>query len=158
MRSLLCPVDFSANSRAALRYAASLARMTDGRLLVLYVDDPLLAAVAATRANARAILTADETDLKRFVSRTLGNSTPPVETTLLTLTGNPAREIVRTAREAKCDVIVLGYRGVNRASRLLFGSTTEGVLRKTTVPVVAIPPAFRSRSTTRRRRALKRAS
>ena len=42
-RSILCPVDFSPNSRAALRYAAMLARLSDAHLTVLYVDDPLLA-------------------------------------------------------------------------------------------------------------------
>src|SRR6187431_2841300 len=55
MRSILCPVDFSANSRAALRYAATLVRHGDGRVVVLYVDDPLLAVAAATRPDARAV-------------------------------------------------------------------------------------------------------
>ena len=46
-RSILCPVDFSPNSRAALRYAAMLARLSDAHLVVLFVDDPLLATAAA---------------------------------------------------------------------------------------------------------------
>jgi nucleotide-binding universal stress UspA family protein len=142
-RRILCPVDFSANSRAALRYAAMLARLSDAHLLVLYVEDPLLAAAMATRSTARALIVAAEKELRRFVASTLRHATPAPATTLLTRVGKPAEEIVKTAASHACDVIVIGYRGVGRTSRLLFGSTTDGVLRKARVPVVAIPPARR---------------
>ncbi len=142
-RSILCPVDFSCNSRAALRYAAMLARLSDAHLMVLYVNDPLLATAAATRPDAEAILATTEKDLRRFVTEAMRNTTPAVHTTLLTIAGKPAREIVSAAERHDCDLIVIGYRGVGRASRLLFGSTTEGVVRTTSVPVVAIPPARR---------------
>jgi nucleotide-binding universal stress UspA family protein len=67
-RSILCPVDFSADSRAALRYAAALARRSDSHLVVVYVKDPLLAIAAATRSDARALIQASEDDLRRFVT------------------------------------------------------------------------------------------
>lgn len=143
-RSILCPVDFSANSRTALRYAAMLARLTDGHLLVLYVNDPLLATVAAIRRGAGALMVSDENALQQFVRGALRGATPTVATTLLTSAGKPSEEIVRTAEQHGCDLIVMGYRGIGRASRFLFGSTTEGVVRTTTAPVLAIPPARRS--------------
>jgi nucleotide-binding universal stress UspA family protein len=158
-RSILCPVDFSANSRAALRYAAMLARLSDAHLLVLYVDDPLLAAAMATRAAAPALIAAAETELRRFVTGALRTATPAPATTLWTRAGKPAREIVKAAEHAGCDLIVMGYRGAGRASRFLFGSTTEGVIRLTPVPVVAIPPARRrARLAGAKRIGLKRAS
>lgn len=142
--SILCPVDFSTNSRAALRYAAMLARMADGHLIVLYVDDPLLATAAARRRGARAMIAGTEHDLHRFVETTLGRVTARPSMTVLTVPGKPAECIVRTAAEHRCDLIVIGYRGAGRASRLLFGSTTEGVMRKAVIPVVAVPPGRRS--------------
>jgi nucleotide-binding universal stress UspA family protein len=158
-RSILCPVDFSANSRAALRYAAMMARLSDAHLMVLYVDDPLLAAVMAARRTASTMIAATETDLRRFVTRALGAATPAPPVTVTTRAGTPAREIVNVAKRHGCDLIVIGYRGVGRTSRLLFGSTTEGVMRTTTVPVVAIPPARRrARLPVATRRTLKRAS
>jgi len=143
-RSVLCPVDFSPNSRSALRYAAMLARLSDAHLVVLYVDDPLLAVAAASRPNARMLVESRQEDLRRFVARALRSATPPVQTTLLTLAGKPAREIERAAQRHGCDLIVMGYRGIGRASRLLFGSTTEAVVRASAVPVVAVPPPRRS--------------
>jgi nucleotide-binding universal stress UspA family protein len=77
----------------------------------------------------------------------------------MTQAGTPAREIVKAAERQRCDLIVIGYRGAGRTSRLLFGSTTEGVMRTTAVPVVAIPPARRrARLPVGKRRILKRAS
>ena len=158
-RSILCPVDFSANSRAALRYAAMLARLSDAHLTILYVHDPLLAAVMATRTNAPAMIAATETELQRFVAGSLRGATPAPTYTVKTRAGTPGREIVNAAEQHGCDLIVIGYRGAGRTSRLLFGSTTEAVMRTTAVPVVAIPPARRqARLPVARKRNLKRAS
>ena len=49
VRSILCPVDFSEESRQALRWAAALARRTTARLTVLSAVDPLLAQAAKVR-------------------------------------------------------------------------------------------------------------
>lgn len=156
--SILCPVDFSANSRAALRYAAMLSRLSDAHLYVMYVEDPLLATAAASRHGARAILASTDNDLHKFVAGALGGATPAPETTLLTIAGKPALEIARAAQRQSCDLIVMGYRGAGRASRFLFGSTTEGVVRLSSVPVVAVPPARRAARLPARRMSLKRAS
>lgn len=142
-RNILCPVDFSANSRAALRYAALLARVAEAHLVVLYVEDPLLAAAIATRPAARALVASRDGELRRFVAGAFRGATPEPSFTVLTEAGNPAREIVKTAARHGCELIVMGYRGAGRASRLLFGSTTEGVMRITAVPVVAVPPGRR---------------
>lgn len=140
--SILCPVDFSTNSRAALRYSATLARRSGCPLVVLYVDDPLLAVAAATKYDARAVIRGDERDLRQFVTGTLG-ATNEMPVTLITVAGKPPKEIVKAAERHGCDLIVMGYRGIGKASRFFFGSTTEGVVRTTSVPVLAIPPAGR---------------
>jgi len=48
IRSVLCPVDFSEASRAALHAAVRLARHFSASLHVLFVEDPLLASAAAS--------------------------------------------------------------------------------------------------------------
>jgi len=158
-RSILCPVDFSANSRAALRYASMLARLADAHLLVLYVEDPLLVAAMATRTSAAVLALAGKDELRSFVTRALRGATPAVATTLMTKAGKPAQEIVKAAGHLGSDLIVIGYRGAGRAARLIFGSTTEGVVHASAVPVLAIPPARRSARLPRARRVgLERAS
>ena len=43
LRLILCPIDFSEQSRHALQWAEALARRTKGRLTVLSAVDPQLA-------------------------------------------------------------------------------------------------------------------
>ena len=55
--------------------------------------------------------------------------------------GTPWREIVGSAREWPADPIVVGTHGRSGLTRLLFGSTAEGVVRHARRPVVVVPPA-----------------
>lgn len=157
-RSILCPVDFSSNSRGALRYAAMMAQLSNAHLFVLYVDDPLLATAAATRPDAAAIIAGTDTALRRFVAVALATPAPPESITLLTVAGSPSQEIVNAAERHDCDLIVMGHRGAGRTSRLLFGSTTEAVVRTANVPVLTVPPPRRRARLPIARRRLRRAS
>jgi nucleotide-binding universal stress UspA family protein len=138
--SILCPVDFSDASAGALQYAAALAEHFATRLIVLSVDDPRIAAIHAEagldrRAEDR------QSALAAFLARTFANDEarlamcePDV------VVGKPSAEILRVARERSCDLIVMSRRGGNGISRLLFGSTTQRVLRETSIPVLVTPP------------------
>jgi nucleotide-binding universal stress UspA family protein len=55
--------------------------------------------------------------------------------------GKPPAEILRVAGERPCDLIIMSSHGLTGARKLFFGSTTERVLRETTVPVLVTPPA-----------------
>jgi nucleotide-binding universal stress UspA family protein len=152
-RSILCPVDFSRHSREALRQAASIARRPGGRLIVIYVDDPLLVQAAARGYNAPAVMRDTRRELERFVARSLtaapGRSAP---TTVVSAFGTPDVEIVKAARRLRCDLIVIGTHGRRGVARLFLGSTAQGVLKRSGVPVLAIPPTRRRTAAVQRRR------
>jgi universal stress protein A len=141
-RTILCPVDFSDSSRAGLRYAAAIARRFDGLVIVLFVNDPLLVAAAAAAYDERALVTTTIKELHRFVERTIGRTLMP-RTACLVAIGNPVREIQRTARRLDCDLLVMGTRGLAGVGRLFVGSTTDRVLRRATIPVLAVPSTGR---------------
>jgi nucleotide-binding universal stress UspA family protein len=136
---VLCPIDFSEPSRAALGYAAAIAEHFGASLDVLTVDDPLLAEVAAS--TGRIELEQETTrELRRFCERTLERERRPASTTAFHVrTGRPAAEILRASRELQADVVVMGSRGRSGVGKLFFGSTTERVLRDTSVPVLVTP-------------------
>ncbi|TET26704.1 MAG: universal stress protein, partial [Candidatus Bathyarchaeum sp.] len=52
--------------------------------------------------------------------------------------GDAVHEIVRTAKEEKIDLIVMGARGVSRIKELLLGSVSHGVCRKTHCSVMIV--------------------
>src|SRR5690242_18401122 len=56
-RTVLCPIDFSKHSSLALRYADVIARQANARLLVQYVNDPLVVAAAGAAFHDRSLAT-----------------------------------------------------------------------------------------------------
>jgi nucleotide-binding universal stress UspA family protein len=145
-RSILCPVDFSDQSRVALRYAAAVAQRAGGRLSILYVNDPLLIAAAGIALHDRSLAKRTLAELRQFVAATIPAAlVASGQTDVGVVSGQPADEIAKAARRGLSDLIVMGTNGLTGATKLLTGSTTSGVLRRTTIPVLAIPIAPRRR-------------
>jgi nucleotide-binding universal stress UspA family protein len=137
-RSILCGVDFSRHSADALRYAADLARLRRARLSVVFVVDPLLSAAAAAAYDRRVMSSTAKQDLERFVRKTLGpDASPGIQ--LVVAMGKPAQTILATAARIGADLVVVGTHGLTGFRRLFFGSTTEAILRRSTLPVLAVP-------------------
>ena len=141
-RSVLCPIDFSEDSRLALRYAAAVAARGHAVLTVVYVNDPLLIAAAAAALHDRRLARRSAQELQEFVETTLpASARKPLRLKSHVSIGNPADEITEAGARSRADLIVLGTHGVSGADRLLMGSTTLSVLQHTTVPVLAVPGA-----------------
>ena len=138
--SILCPVDFSAHSERALAYALDLAALTHGHLTIVTVVDAFLDA-AANASGARDALTSQtQQEIKGLLDRVAASRKQPYERIGITVeVGEPAREILNQVAECRADLIVMGTQGLEGARRLVFGSTTEKVLRESRVPVLAVP-------------------
>jgi len=138
--SILCPVDFSAHSERALAYALDLAALTHGHLTIVTVVDAFLDA-AANASGARDALTSQtQQEIKGLLDRVAASRKQPYERIGITVeVGEPAREILKQVAECRADLIVMGTQGLEGARRLVFGSTTEKVLRESRVPVLAVP-------------------
>ena len=134
-RLVLAAVDFSDASRVALTCAARLARHTGAALHVLHAEDPLLA--AAARASGVDLDHETRDELGRFMqSAAPAGDWAPMHHVV---TG-PAVDVIRDiAQREGADVIVMGMRGMSGAERLMFGSTTEGVLRTADTSVLVVP-------------------
>jgi nucleotide-binding universal stress UspA family protein len=141
-RSVLCPIDFSEDSRLALRYAAAVAARGNAVLTVAYVNDPLLIAAAAAALHDRHLAKRSGQELQEFIETTLSASArKPLRLKSHVSVGDAADEIKKAGARSRADLIVLGTHGVTGADRLLMGSTTLSVLQQTTVPVLAVPRA-----------------
>jgi nucleotide-binding universal stress UspA family protein len=138
--AILCPVDFSAPSRQALRHAVAISRRTNGRVTALYANDPLLTAAAVSAFGGRPLPQSSADELKAFVKETVGPD-QAARVTIRTEVGQPVRVIRKAARRLRANLIVVGSKGLSGAGRLFLGSITAQLLRETTVPVLAIPPS-----------------
>jgi len=101
--SVLCPVDCSDASLAALRYATAIAEHLVTRLIVLSVQP-------ADDHDSGTELGRDrhEQSLSAFVERAYGAEMVAPMCELDVAYGTPCAEILRVARERSCDLIVIG--------------------------------------------------
>ena len=138
---ILCPVDYSEESRHALRWASAIAQHGGGELTVLSVVEPLLAQAAGIRLGVDNAHAEDDSALRDFVEATLPErvrqaSHVPMELAV----GVSPDVIVQTGRKLSAELIVMGTHGRGGFRKLVLGSTTEQVLRQTERPVLAVPP------------------
>ena len=139
--AIVCPVDFSEHSKMALQRAAAWARHFSARLIVVTVVEPLLVNAAAATYDTDLVRDEVLPELRDLVERAFlagRTAIPPFEATVLV--GEPAAELVALARREHAQLIVIATHGLSGYRRLLLGSTTEKVLRQTTVPVLLAPP------------------
>ena len=138
--SLICGVDFSNHSIHALRFAVALAGHSHGRLTVVHVTDALLAQAARMTYDLALLERETHAELHALVEglrREAGSWAPDVAVHLSA--GDAAAEILRRGGEESADLVVVGTHGLSGYRKLLFGSVTERVLRRTTIPVLAVP-------------------
>ena len=140
--TILCPVDFSEESRNALRWARVVAKRRQATLIVIHSVDPLLAEAARVRAGLTLEGTETETALREFVRETAPEEqTTPDRVAFRVRVGNPPDVILQEAEKEGPLLIVMGTLGLGGLRKLLIGSTTERVLRRARHPVLAVPPS-----------------
>jgi nucleotide-binding universal stress UspA family protein len=142
--TILVPVDLSSASRAALDVAHALARRLGAQLEVLHVwqPPPVLAPDVSVRTSAGQVLCLEDyamhraaADLEAFMAHL-----PTSEQARAVLrSGSAAETILRFAEDQKPSMIVMGTHGRRGLERLLMGSVTEQVLRRSSCPVLAVP-------------------
>jgi nucleotide-binding universal stress UspA family protein len=148
VKSILVAIDFSEGSRAALDYAAGLARVLGARLTALHVTSPYVTYDPLPAFPPPAPLDPErqrsiQDDLRRFVTPS-GSEHPLAEA--FVREGDPADEILAHAAGSEVDLIVVGTQGRRGFERWLLGSVTERVARKADRSVLAVPPAARTRA------------
>lgn len=163
VRTILHPTDFSCHSDYAYRVARMVARDCKARVILLHVAEfPVDVAVYAnTGMDVPFALTTDNEEYGNWARGELRRQSEPqgdaagrhegpraalddradgtglrIETRLVE--GRAATEILRTASESTCDLIVMGTHGRSGLGRILLGSVAEEVLRKAPCPVLTL--------------------
>ena len=136
-RNILCPVDFDANSPAALEFAGKIAQETGGRIFLLHVVPWTVATVPIDASEVLAELKQSATTRLRRLAKEKLDARIPVEI-VVTVAGDAGAEIVRTAKEWKADVVVMTTHGRKGLSHLILGSSAERVVREAPCPVLTL--------------------
>ena len=143
-KRILVPVDGSATSNAGLREALQMAKGQGASIQLVHVVDFHTLAMAGVDAGAYldTLISSLKDSGKRILRRAedlARRSGVPVTSVLLESPAGPAAAaIVRQAKKAKADVIVIGTHGRRGVRRMLMGSDAEEVVRSAAVPVLLV--------------------
>jgi universal stress protein A len=139
-KRICCAVDFEVQSRVAMAQAADLATRLDAELTLVHVavspPDAASDVLVSSRGLARVEAEEHEATLARWRADAERLAGRPVSAHVLQ--GEPVAEIVRHAREGRCDLLVLGTHGRAGMSRLVLGSVAERVARRSPCPVLVV--------------------
>jgi len=139
-RRILCGVDFSECSESALRYAASIAKQSAAHLEVLSVVQliPMYEVTGAVPLYYPGLLSELTAEIGNQLQAVVGAAAAGVDVDSLVTAGTPHREIVRIADERQVDLVVVGAHSHSAVERVLFGSTTNHVVRRVSCPVLTV--------------------
>ncbi|MGQ0736730.1 MAG: universal stress protein [Acidobacteriota bacterium] len=142
-QTIVCAIDFSAESLRGLEFALSLAQETDGQIVFVHALEGLDGedVIRTAHFNVPEFKRLREHDAQARLAALVPADarewcTPRIEVGH----GKAYREVLRIADEAAADLIVLGVRG-HGAVATLFGSTTQHVLRSAGCPVLTVSAA-----------------
>jgi nucleotide-binding universal stress UspA family protein len=147
-KRVLCAVDFSEWSLAAVNLASSLAQESGAALDLLHVlewpwEEPPAPVFAELPAEQGAALV----EFRRYLVQTATSRLESLAdehvgdrcaVTARIAHGKPYLQVLRVAEDIDADLIVIGVHGRNAIDLALFGSTTNHVVRQARCPVLTL--------------------
>jgi nucleotide-binding universal stress UspA family protein len=140
-KTVLFATDFSESSDHAFKYAYTVAKRFDAKLLVLHVINELVDLrgfyvphISIDKLEDEMAESANKM-MDKFIA-THAQDYGQIES--IVAPGIPYDEILKKAEEESVDLVVLGTHGRTGLDHVLFGSTAEKVVRKSTIPVMTI--------------------
>lgn len=132
--NILVPTDGSQGAKAALEHGIEIASKWDSTLHTLYVVDARL-----TRSGPLLETLRDE---GRKAVRDVEVTGTQAGLTVVTeiVEGNPHEEILDYVTEHSIDMVIMGTHGRTGLDRVVMGSVTERVVRRSPVPVLTVRP------------------
>jgi nucleotide-binding universal stress UspA family protein len=138
---LIFPTDFSERSLSALPWVRKMAETMQADVRCIYVvEEPQIYSTLDMGPIAIPSVTElvrnAETRIDAFIKENIKAFGSPPKASVLV--GRPADEIANYARDHNAAMIIMTTHGYSGVKHLLLGSTTEGVLRHATCPVLSI--------------------
>ena len=141
MKKILVPTDFSKNAENALVYAIDFANKCNGKITL--VNTFRLPSTASMLVSVERIMEKEAQEqmeglLHQVQSKLNGMGLVDGKV----IRGDAVSIIAELANKTGYDMIIMGTQGASGLKELFMGSTANGVIKNTNVPVLAIPADF----------------
>ncbi len=135
-KKILVPLDGSKYSEKALQRACEIVRVFDSKIILLYVVEKSLLVNLLDRKEYREIL-------RKFGNKTLkkGNNVllkKGITGKILLKEGNIVTEIEKVVKKEKCDLLIVGNKGLGAVTRFLLGSVSNKLAQSSSCSLLII--------------------
>ncbi len=145
MKNILAAIDFSDVAARVLEKAGELAKATGARVWVVHVvtDTSFISGAGEVPIP----FTVTDEDLPRHFPSEQGKLTEAVtqlkeagiDAEMLLVSGPAVDRLLAVAAQIRADLIVMGTHGHGALYKLLVGTISEGVLRRSGTPTLVVP-------------------
>lgn len=141
LKKILVPIDFSNNSKKALRYAIPFAQQFKASLILMYDVEPTI--YPSDFGFGQVGFPDVEKELREKATIELGeliaaNVPKTIQAQSIVGTGIPFVEITTYAQQENVDLMIVATHGRTGIEHILFGSTAEKIIRKAPCPVLVV--------------------
>jgi len=142
---ILCPIDLSIRSKAALSIAISYARLFESALIILNIHDEFLNKKEMVMSRVSIDLILEEFKLIAHQSKTkiLDSVTKlkgdDIKKEIVLKEGDVKESIINYANTIKPDIIIMGTNGKDSLRDYVIGTTASYVVENSTYPVLVMP-------------------
>jgi len=133
-KTILVTVDGTPTDRAIIDHVKQLAKLSQGRVVLLHVADGWAARTYGGDAVSREI--AEDTDYLKQVRSEFELSGISADAELAY--GDPAKEIIRWVKQKGCDLVAMSTHGHRFFADLFLGTTASRVQHNVSVPVLLL--------------------
>jgi nucleotide-binding universal stress UspA family protein len=142
MKSIAVGVDFSDATSAVIDAASQLAKGMGAKLHLvhIYAPEPAFVGYAAYSYPGPDVMEqelAEEKDKLRKMVDELEEK--EIDASAYMKEEETVKGLIEFAEHREADLLVMGTHGHNIVERIILGSVAEGVVRKTTIPVLVVP-------------------
>lgn len=141
MQSILVPTDFSGNTQTALEYAIDLANQFSCKLILF--NTYKLSHRAGMFIGVEKIMREESREqMAETIKKTRKKLNEGVLLEGKVVKGEAVSTIIRAAKKLEVSMIVMATQGASGLKEVFIGSTTNGVMVGSKIPVLVVPSAF----------------
>ena len=135
-KKILVPLDGSKYSKKVIQYACDFSIAFDAEIILIYVVEKSMPVNLLDQKEYLKIL-------RKFGKKTLDNAKSiltkkQLDAKIILAQGNIVNEINKTAKKEKCDLIIVGNKGLGAVGRVLLGSVSNKLAQSSACSLVIV--------------------
>ena len=142
MKKILVPTDFSSNANKALDFAIHIAKQAKAEIVLVHACNLISTTfkdLLTTKREHNETITDNANKSLALLKKSI-EDTEGIAVDLRIYNGDITDSILQASEETTADIIIIGTQGETALKEKLFGSTTTGLLGKTTIPLIVVSP------------------